>query len=1328
MKPIHTRIVAFVLISIFCCLVPATVSATNTIRNNYERTLQAYETKQWRLADKLATLTLQQIDARSKMDWRYSGERRPIMTYFSGDLVYMGTSDRDQGWKLSKVEIYDPQNDRLVLVRDYTPWNVAHSTHTTNYTITYIDKTGFLGYKILWFEKGKPETEHSILREGIERFHAERKIDGDFVELWEKGPRGWGLSIFDIAAGDVKEVHIFETVDFKEWIGYQAKLCKDEEYWKFFDGKKLYSLKVGSWEKELIYTLPFNVSVNDFFCSKYFEKFIAVRNDTLNILRQGERNSYALETFKLPFPLHINHWIKMTDCDESGTWFAQSDSDSLRIFRLNDGTARPVHSTASCLGNTSILSPDFTSTFWKGDTLIHFGNTGMKVFKGADLLHQIESENILISYNHEIELFMTYLAPGEYTALDINTLEHRWKRRYTTSHFEIFDLYKDKYLAFNHIDGTSLIDIWNGEEVLRIAEMPNLARAVSDDTTKILLGGDNFLHVYEIPNPRQLKGSLLAVTACSKWEQQDTTAALKYIRESLALGSNLTVGLPECMFKILSSLQLEKETLRLVGNMAIRSESDQWAGKLKDAGAELFLQPRLSEFFAIFVVDKGVMAFPAIFYPFSIAKAEPRKWIWFEKPDYQTEELMLNISGISFTMESVFFFEYQKNETNDKLIWSPLLFTDSGEMQNLGPILETPVEETDPDKQLYIGYSVMWQAYYNNLGNRALTNLALREGGVGGSGGGLKYEFTAGFDLSEKGNNWIDSTTVNPIRIGNRFYAHKRYGDLITHVAEGSQADSIGVKDGDIALRLGDHSITNTMNINRIKTHYPDRYPLDFVVLRDGDTLRFHVLNGIIGYDPGVALNLVEVDPESGEHLKEIPLPPGYGPQGLNSSGELIYTHNDSLLFFEPLSQSKKIVVIKGIKDYTRFKSVPAKDILLLIKPGVEEVIAVDISRTAGDMDRVLWRDTYEDVFRMYKEARYLINTAEEELPILLQDGTLLIIDTASGSVLSRESLPFQSFGLLPQLWDGVIYGVTAGSIFGWSVDYYNPPFPWRTMGIGAAAIVPLLFVSLLLNRVRIERLKRKQVQELKHAEIDAEISAARKLQAGLIPTGSHKLGAFYLVGKFIPASEVAGDYFDFRLLDDGRLVVVMGDVSGHGLSAGILVSMAKASLMTFHRSKGTDFTGTLESLNEVIRNGSPRKDMFMTLCYAVFDPKRRVVACSSNGHPFPLIARRDGSVSEIGSTGGYPLGVREEQEFHIAEVDFKPGDTILIYTDGLPEQMNEADEPWGYDNFIEVFQRLTQFSRLENLVNGVLERALTYTGKAKRADDMALVAIRYKE
>ena len=293
----------------------------------------------------------------------------------------------------------------------------------------------------------------------------------------------------------------------------------------------------------------------------------------------------------------------------------------------------------------------------------------------------------------------------------------------------------------------------------------------------------------------------------------------------------------------------------------------------------------------------------------------------------------------------------------------------------------------------------------------------------------------------------------------------------------------------------------------------------------------------------------------------------------------------------------------------------------------------------------------------------------------------------------------------------------------GTSIDIIITPPPWKTWW--AYSIYAILLISASIMTIMV--LRRRHKENLAKAEIHAELSAARKLQTSLIPTGSHELGKFQLVGKFIPASAVGGDYFDFRLLDDGRLIVMMGDVSGHGLPAGILVSMAKASMVTMSRRKGSDFSETLGALNEVIRKCSSGKALLMTFCYLVIEPDKGIIGCSANGHPFPLIARKDGSILEIAKIGGYPLGVRDQQDFQIIEAEFLPGETLLLYTDGLPEQVNETGEPWGYDKFQDTFEKLDKSENAETVADGLLSEVLQYAGDAVQADDMTVVVVRYR-
>ncbi len=1292
--------------------------ADGSIDRDYRLAMEAFRDGRWNLADSLSTKALEDIESGEWNDWYYRSDNTPFMTYFTGEYVYLATSDKDQSWNLNKVEIHDPERDELVRVLDFTPWQIFGSTHSKNYTLTYLSRNDYIGHRIYYFETGRPENSKNILREGMESLACARIVDSDFVELIEKGRMGWSMSIFDIGADQITKIHDFTKIDINKSVLRQIRLIKNESEWNFIDGNKLYSIPVDTWEKKLVTTLPFEVTEFDNFDNSDGLKLSAIRNDTLYIFRRGGGASNEVRIVMLPSPLHINHNTKRFGISDSGEWLAQSDSDSLRIFMMDGTRAYRVHCGSSCLGGSFPLKTD---TGFKGDTLIHYGNTGLKLFERDRLIYSLDADDTFMDYCCELEKLIIFVAPAEIRVLDINTLKNTLEKRYHMSQLGVFEIMKDRYLLINHIDGTSLLEIETGKEMLRTNEIASLSREMNQDTTKILLRGDNSLGAFKIDSPQMLRSDLIAVSASSRWAMKDTAAAIQNARKALAAGTSLSEGLHENLLEILTSLGLQKESRELIGSMAIKTGERSWEKRLLDAGAEMFIQPHLSEFSTIFAMDEGVFAFPVVIHPANIANGDKSKYFWFAKPGYEAEKRMMSLSGISIAEDYLFFFEYELGPEG-MMVWKPLWLTESGEFKDLGPLLETTVEKSNPYNQYYADYAVDYWPLMAVSGDRVLTNFALNNNNIG------NVTFTIGIDMTGEGNNWLDSTTVDPIRVGNRFYAHKRYGDILGTIAEGSQADSIGIRKGDIVIRLGDYDQSTTMWINKIKEFYPDRAPLDFVVLREGDTLSFTILNGRIGYDGYNCYNLVEIDPETGKHISEIGLPPGYRTKSSNSSGELVCTFNDTILFFDPVSGRGKKVTVKDLTDSERLYEIPHKDILLMLKPMLAVAIAIDISKTADDQDRVLWRQTYENIYRLQNSPRFCISDDYYNLAVILEDGTLLIIDASNGSVLSREYLPFHNFGFLPQINKGVLYGTAGSSIFGWKVAFYHPPFPWKYTGYGALALIPLFFVSLLVYRIRIENLKKKQSAELEKAEIDAEISAAKRLQAGLIPTGLHRLGDFQLMGKFIPASMVGGDYFDFRLLDDGRLVVVMGDVSGHGLPAGILVSMAKASLMTVHRSSGTDFKDTLASLNTVIRTGTPGEEMFMTLCYMVIDPGENMIGCSANGHPFPFIAKKDGTVKEIGTDGGYPLGVRDDQEFHITKAEFVPGDTVLLYTDGLPEQMNIDDEPLGYDRFNAAFRELSKLDDIESVVNGILERVLHHTGMAQRADDMAVVAIRYDQ
>ena len=191
------------------------------------------------------------------------------------------------------------------------------------------------------------------------------------------------------------------------------------------------------------------------------------------------------------------------------------------------------------------------------------------------------------------------------------------------------------------------------------------------------------------------------------------------------------------------------------------------------------------------------------------------------------------------------------------------------------------------------------------------------------------------------------------------------------------------------------------------------------------------------------------------------------------------------------------------------------------------------------------------------------------------------------------------------------------------------------------------------------------------------ELEVARQLQRDMLPSTTPEVPGYRFAHSYRTANEIGGDYYDFPRLPDGRLGLVVGDASGHGMAAGLLMAIANAGLKAaLEVDPAPDKVAAL--LNRVLyRTGDKRA--FMSLFYGLLTPSTGRLDYVCAGHPFPLLRRVDGEVLELGR-GGFPLGIRETLEIVPLEVTLAPGDLLLLYSDGLPEAVNAAGEAFGYE------------------------------------------------
>jgi serine phosphatase RsbU (regulator of sigma subunit) len=232
------------------------------------------------------------------------------------------------------------------------------------------------------------------------------------------------------------------------------------------------------------------------------------------------------------------------------------------------------------------------------------------------------------------------------------------------------------------------------------------------------------------------------------------------------------------------------------------------------------------------------------------------------------------------------------------------------------------------------------------------------------------------------------------------------------------------------------------------------------------------------------------------------------------------------------------------------------------------------------------------------------------------------------------------------------------------------------------------------------------------------ELEVARQLQRDLLPSKTPEIPGYRIAHSYRTANEIGGDYYDFPPLPDGRFGLVIGDASGHGMAAGLLMAIANAALkLAIEVDPSPERVTAL--LNRVLCQTGDRR-AFMSLFYGLLTPSSGHLEYVCAGHPFPLLRRASGEVEELGR-GGLPLGIRETVELARAEVTLGAGDLLLLYSDGLPESINAAGEAFG-------FERLRELLRVEaepqTLHDRVLRALDSHLAAEPLTDDVSVVVV----
>ncbi len=268
-----------------------------------------------------------------------------------------------------------------------------------------------------------------------------------------------------------------------------------------------------------------------------------------------------------------------------------------------------------------------------------------------------------------------------------------------------------------------------------------------------------------------------------------------------------------------------------------------------------------------------------------------------------------------------------------------------------------------------------------------------------------------------------------------------------------------------------------------------------------------------------------------------------------------------------------------------------------------------------------------------------------------------------------------------------------------------------------------LRLLTLLANlaAVKIENVRLFEGEQ-KRREMEQELQAAGKIQRRLLPTEDPDIPNYQITGYNLPCKGVGGDYFDFLPLEGNRLGLAIGDVSGKGMAAALLMATVQASFRA-HAAAGVEVTELIHRLNLAVERNT-MSNKFMTFFYGELEPASGRLVYTNAGHNPPLLFRADGSVEEL-TGGGMILGVMEDAKYTSHETVLRPNDVLVLFSDGITESQNENEEQFEEPRLIEVVKSCMSETAQE--IRGRLEDAVgAFVGKAPQFDDITLMVVKH--
>jgi serine phosphatase RsbU (regulator of sigma subunit) len=253
------------------------------------------------------------------------------------------------------------------------------------------------------------------------------------------------------------------------------------------------------------------------------------------------------------------------------------------------------------------------------------------------------------------------------------------------------------------------------------------------------------------------------------------------------------------------------------------------------------------------------------------------------------------------------------------------------------------------------------------------------------------------------------------------------------------------------------------------------------------------------------------------------------------------------------------------------------------------------------------------------------------------------------------------------------------------------------------------------------QRLKQELEQErIERERMEQELEVTQRIQQASLPKVVPELEGWEISPLYRPAREVGGDFYDFHLLSEGRLGLVVGDATGKGVPAALVMASARSMLRAVAQTSSSPGE-VLRRVNETLVTDVPA-NMFVTCFYAILEPKSASLIYANAGHDLPYLLRTDGEAEELRATG-MPLGLMPKMGYEEKVTTLQAGQAALFYSDGIVEAHNPKGQMFG---FARLRALVGEHGKERSLGDSLLEELYSFVGEGwEQEDDITLLTLR---